>query len=418
MTVVVDSGLTLFPTLEQVANVVKNTPSAKRQIVCTRGVFPNNFTAGNGASTRYESHLYCNSGEAAFTALQLHYAAMRGTESEDVIANVNPFNLQASVTLQNVSFATTNFNGRTTAPIDPAGTPVSNTIGVYYPANSILKIKTGAIVATAGLSIPSALPQTLRTKKVCSTDTVSQIFDRFDINNNGGRVDTPTGFFPVMITGIPEFRHVAIAGWGDSLMQGTGDNTNNSNGAIGWFEHACMNVDGAGRNIPFTNLSRAGARTTTYSDDTSFARFACLEYATHVIFGVVNNDIAAGRTLAQMQAAHIEAWAHARLHGVKIGVVTATPRTTSTDNWATVAGQTPVAGYTNAEIRGQFNNWLREQLALGVIDFIIDVDSVVRDETNPDVFKAGFSYDGIHWGAPQILTVANFVKTELLKLTV
>lgn len=395
----------------------KNVPAPKRQIVCTRGIFPTLIEGSGSTYTRFESHIKVNTGEQPCSSLQFHYAAMRSRDAEDSTLSVADFNLQAAL-VYNSQFFPMSIGGTTTTPINPAGLPVTNAAGVYLPANVEVTLKTGAIVASAGLAIPGGLTQTVRTKKVGSTDTASQVFSRFDINNNTGRVDTTLGLFPVMVTGIPAKRHVAIAGWGDSLMAGVGDVTNNANGAMGWFEHACHAVDGASRNIPFTNLSKSGDMTSTYSVDEAQARFACLEYATHVIFGMGNNDIMSGRTLAQMQASHLEAWAHAKLFGCKVGAVTLTPRTTSTDSWATVANQTPVSGYTTAGIRGQFNAWLVQQKALGNLDFIVDVNSVVADTTNPDVFKAGFSYDGTHWGAASTLTVATYAKTVLVKLEV
>lgn len=392
---------------------IKNNSAVKRQIVCTRGIFPT-LIEGGTANTRFESHLKVNTGEQPCTSLQFHYAAMRSRDAEDSVLSISDFSLQSALVYNSQLFPMS-IGGTTTTSVNPAALPVTNPAGVYIPANAELTIKTGAIVSLLGY-IPGGLSQTVRTKKVGSTDTASQIFSRFDINNNTGRVDTTLGLFPVMVTGIPAKRHVAIAGWGDSLMAGVGDVTNNSNGCMGWFEHACHAVDGASRNIPFTNLSKSGDMTSTYSVDEAQARFACLEYATHVIFGMGNNDIMSGRTLAQMQDSHLEAWAHAKLFGCKVGAVTLTPRTTSTDSWATVANQTPVSGYTTAGIRGQFNAWLFEQNALGNLDFIVDVNSVVADTTNPDVFKAGFSYDGTHWGAASTLTVAAYAKTQLLKL--
>jgi len=396
-------------------NKLKNVPAPKRQIVCTRGIFPTMIEGGT-ANTRFESHIKVNTGEQPCTGLQFHYAAMRSRDAEDSVLSISDFSLQAAL-VWNSQFFPMSVGGTTTTSVNPAALPVTNPAGVYLPANAEITIKTGAIVAMVGY-IPGGLTQTVRTKKVGSIDTASQIFSRFDINNNTGRVDTTLGLFPVMVTGIPAKRHVAIAGWGDSLMAGVGDVTNNSNGCMGWFEHACHAVDGASRNIPFTNLSKSGDMTSTYSVDEAQARFACLEYATHAIFGMGNNDIMSGRTLAQMQDSHLEAWAHAKLFGCKVGAVTLTPRTTSTDSWATVANQMPVAEYTTAGIRGQFNAWLFEQKLLGNLDFIVDVNSVVADTTNPDVFKAGFSYDGTHWGAASTLTVADYAKTVLLKLEV
>ena len=203
---------------------------------------------------------------------------MRSRDAEDSVLSISDFSLQSAL-VYNSQFFPMSIGGTTTTSVNPAALPVTNPAGVYIPANAELTIKTGAIVSLLGY-IPGGLSQTVRTKKVGSTDIASQIFSRFDINNNTGRVDTTLGLFPVMVTGIPAKRHVAIAGWGDSLMAGVGDVTNNSNGCMGWFEHACHAVDGASRNIPFTNLSKSGDMTSTYSVDEAQARFAYLEYAT------------------------------------------------------------------------------------------------------------------------------------------
>lgn len=419
MTVLLSSGVGLNSNLvADVERVSKNTPSAKRQLVCTRGVFPTDLEAGGGAKTRFESHVYIETGESACSSLKLHYASLISLISgDDSTTGVANFSLQA-VIAYNSSFAVATFNGTKTTPVESGVTMLtSNPIGVYIPAKTEIRVKTGAITA-AGLSIPAGMSTERRTKKVASTAATSQIFSYNNISTPAGGSDTALGLVPVLVTGIPEFRHVAIAGWGDSLMQGTGDITTNLNGATGWFEHACMDVDGAGRCIPFVNLSRAGDKAGSYADDMIEARFAYLEYVTHVVFGMGNNDIMAGRTLAQIQAGHLEAWAHAKLFGCKVGAVTLTPRTTSTDGWATVANQTPESNYTTAGIRGQFNAWLVAQKAAGVLDFIIDINSVAADTTNPDVFKAGFTYDGTHWGNTSTLTVGSYAKTQLLKLKV
>ena len=418
MSVTVNAGMVLRGREQADADrVSKNVPAPKRQIVCTRGAFPTLIEGSGSAYTRFESHIKVHVGEQQCSGLRLHYAAMRSRDGEDSTLSVADFSLQAALVYNN-QFFPMSIGGSTTVAVNPAGLPVTNAAGLHIPANTELTIKTGAIVASAGLAIPGGLSQTVRTKKVASTAASSQIFSRFDVSTPSGGADTTLGFFPLMVTGIPAKRHVAIAGWGDSLMAGVGDVTNNSNGCMGWFERACHAVDGGSRNIPFTNLSKSGDTTITYSADEAQARFACLEYATHVIFGMGNNDIMSGRTLSQMQDSHLEAWAHAKLFGCKVGAVTLTPRTTSTDSWATTANQTPVSNYTTAGIRGQFNAWLFAQRAAGVLDFIIDINSVAADTTNPDVFKAGFSYDGTHWGAASTLTVAAYAKTVLLTLEV
>jgi len=389
----------------------------KRQIILTRGVFPtlvNN--ASNGNYTRYESHIFATTGDFAATNIQLHFTSFRSHNAEDSTLNINDFNLQCAFVYSN-QFCPVSFNGTITTPVQAGVTElISNPIGIYVPARTEVKIKTGAIVATANQATPAMLSQTQKTKKVASNDTVSQIFSRFDISNATGRVDTTLGYFPSIVTGIPEKNHVSIIGWGDSLMAGTGDNPNNANGALGWFEHACLNTDGLGKNIPYANFSKAGDESAVYNNKEAFGRYAMLKYASHVIFGLGNNDIAT-RSLEAIKTSHQEAWAYAKLLGLKVGVVTLTPRTDSTDNWTTVANQTPRLNYDSAGTRGLFNAWLFEQRELGNVDFIIDVDSVARDPSNPDVFKPSFSYDGVHWPAASTLIIAEYAKTIINTLT-
>lgn len=399
--------------------VSKNVPAPPRQIVATRGVFPTLITeTGGNTYTRFESHIDMDIGESPCSGLKLHYTAMRSNVAEDAVTNVSNFTLQASIVF-NDQFNRVSIAGTVDTPVQAGATLISsNPVAVYLPAGSVIRVKTGAIVAAGGQSVPAGLSQTGRIKKVGSTDAASQIFSRFSINNTGGRTDTSLGLTPFFVTGIPKERHVAIAGWGDSIMTGVGDATDDASGMCGWFERACHDVDGNGRCIPFVNLSKAGDNTITYLADEAPSRFAALEYVTHVIYGLCNNSPSAGRTLEEMQAAHLEAWEQARIFGVEAGATTMPPRTTSTDNWATVENQTPVAGYTTDGIRGQFNAWLRQMLAERVLDFIIDINSVVADEANPDVFKPNATDDGTHLNPAYTAITAADAKTQLLKLTV
>lgn len=411
-----DEGVNEAEVAVLIENKISQTTPQKRQIILTRGVFPtlvNN--ASNGNYTRYETHLFATTGDFAATNIQLHFTSFRSHNAEDTTLNINDFNLQCAFVYNN-QFCPVSFNGMTTTPIQAGVTElISNAIGTYVPARTEVKIKTGAIVGTANQATPAMLPQTQKTKKVASNDTVSQIFSRFDINNTS-RVDTTLGYFPSLVTGIPETNHVSIIGWGDSLMAGTGDTPNNANGAMGWFEHGCLNTDGLGKNIPYANFSKAGDESLAYDNDEAFGRYAMLKYASHVIFGLGNNDIAT-RSLEAIKTSHREAWAHAKLLGLKVGVVTLTPRTDSADSWTTVANQTPRLNYDSTGTRGLFNAWLFEQVDLGNVDFIIDVDSIARDPSNPDVFKPNFSYDGVHWTAASTLIIAAYAKTIIDTLT-
>jgi hypothetical protein len=115
------------------------------------------------------------------------------------------------------------------------------------------------------------------------------------------------------------------------------------------------------------------------------------------------NDFAeSSRTLAQLQADYTTLVALCHNRGMKVISLSMLPRTTSTDNWATLANQTPVSASFNAGAnspRGQFNTWLA---AFGPgNDYFLDATS--QAESSPQsglwVVNGTANYatsDGVH----------------------
>ncbi|MGE5309728.1 MAG: SGNH/GDSL hydrolase family protein, partial [Sphaerimonospora mesophila] len=96
---------------------------------------------------------------------------------------------------------------------------------------------------------------------------------------------------------------------------------------------------------------RAGRRNTNMS---LFAR----NDATTTIVEYCRNDLEDGRSVAQMQADLIWLWSDRSGAGQRVIQTTITPRTTSTDSWATTGNQT-VANATIEARRVQLNDWIR-----------------------------------------------------------
>lgn len=91
-----------------------------------------------------------------------------------------------------------------------------------------------------------------------------------------------------------------------------------------------------------------------------------------VIWQLGADDISAGVSAARMQTDLVAAWQQVASLGIKVIAVPFTPVTTSTDKWATLGNQTPVANTT----RQTLNAWIKTLPAplYGVIDFTAHVE--------------------------------------------
>lgn len=70
-----------------------------------------------------------------------------------------------------------------------------------------------------------------------------------------------------------------------------------------------------------------------------------------------HNDLAAGRTAAQVEADLITTARHGKIRGAKVWITTQTPASSSTDSFATTVNQTSAS--INAELQ-TLNAWLRD----------------------------------------------------------
>jgi hypothetical protein len=137
-------------------------------------------------------------------------------------------------------------------------------------------------------------------------------------------------------------------------------------------------IDRAMRNqIPAINLARNGDFFRAYVAQPAGREQLLLGHVTSLICQYGLNDISGGTPLEAMKARAQAAWARYLTAGIKVWQTTITPRTTSTDNWATTANQKLVNPAPEA-VRQEFNGWIRENYrALGLsgyLDFAHAVD--------------------------------------------
>lgn len=159
---------------------------------------------------------------------------------------------------------------------------------------------------------------------------------------------------------------------GDSIPFGAGDNGYTPGAAVG---PACF---GWARRWLYSQRGHSaccfpGGTIGQWNDPTlapTTRRYLMRSGATHLTLSFGVNDIAAGRTYAQLVADFTAAVRDARSAGfLRVGVVKILPKTTSTDSFATTANQTPAAGHEAGGIRGQINAWFDSSR---LFDYVID----------------------------------------------
>lgn len=359
-------------------------------VIATRGHFPvrNNAVV---SGDRLESQIFMRTGVAAATNVQLIYANMTTSTGAELFdaGSVSITPLEASLLaggyINNASF----FGVVALIMGLGASLVVSDRIGVYLAPNTEFSVKTGTIANATGQHTASCR-STTKVTKVKSTASVSQIFTAANVSTPAGGSTIAYALTPCAVIGIPDRPIVSLAIFGTSIPIGQGDTADAADGHLGYAERACSSVNGF--SLPFINLSRDGAQSTTFAQSNS--RFALLQFVSHVLFDMGTNDIAAGVALAVLQANCLRAWARAKLAGCKVYHATILPRTTG--NPATPAGQTPVAGFEVGGVADQFNAWLYTQVTAGNLDGVLNTRAAVADPVLTDRWAVGMTTDMTH----------------------
>jgi len=151
-----------------------------------------------------------------------------------------------------------------------------------------------------------------------------------------------------------------IALGGDSIMQGTGDPDSNTGNYNGFGVRALNNQ------FPFVQLAKSAEQTIHFQNlngNTRVRRMAIASGCTHAIFNYGTNDLGV-RTAAQIEANILEITAALNAKGMKVFWCTLIPKTSSTNGWTDVAGQTKTG---NESVRLAVNAWLRDTSANGYV---------------------------------------------------
>lgn len=173
--------------------------------------------------------------------------------------------------------------------------------------------------------------------------------------------------------------------------------------------------------IPMLNLAIFGGTSNTYADNKAFFQ-PWLQYGRFALEGIGNNDLGAGYTYTDIQSRLVTRASEMRAAGIeKIGRFTLTPRTTSTDSWATRANQTIATRFGPGTHAETLRNWMiNDSVTAGVYDQIIDITQTDDSgdfwywKTNGTANYA--TYDGIHPQPVISPLIANEIQDQIRAL--
>lgn len=178
-----------------------------------------------------------------------------------------------------------------------------------------------------------------------------------DAAANAASSDKTPGTTSLATNNVSHFSPIAVCGdtgqdfpfvghFGDSIGAGLGDYDAISTFGRGFLRRAMNN------SIPFINCCVSGDQLA----NAHRIRYGMYNGCTDVIDQMGINDIVAGATVATVEANMVAAWQNLGVFGARVWRTTVTPKTSSTDNWATTINQTPFANDAN---RQAVNNWIR-----------------------------------------------------------
>jgi len=289
-------------------------------------------------------------------------------------------------------------------------------------------VRTVLSVAAAGNAIPlsgaravSAVPGTQAAWFDPSVTTIVNGVDSTGsfttsgtaVENRGG------GFYPMVLGRFVSGDPVCMVAVGDSITAGFGDSKSPLNG-FGMYQRALVDVDGTGNPVAGINLARGGAASSAYLNTTitSWAKYANNAY---VNLGTNDLGVAGTGSVSALETNLQTIWNNIKAQGVqKIISGTLQPRTTSTDTWITVAGQTPTsAGWDTGGKSTQINTWLNAQVGSNLFAVMPFTNNRVSGDTIRWAVNGTAHYttsDGTHPSPQGHIFGANEIRTAMAQL--
>lgn len=318
----------------------------------------------------------------------------------------------ASVEYPSGTYTRLRFSGKIRGGVMPGGDLISDFLAINIPDGTEFWIRTWCLTTGTIIFQTQDLGQN-STNGEQGTVATTAVTDSTASSTAVGAISTG-GLWPLAIIGRTTQKAVALVG--DSISEGVSD-TLNSSDAIGLARSVVS--------LPYINLGVSGD-SAAVAVTTFDGRLSALSHVNNVVCNYGVNDIGNGQTLAQIKTNLINLWGLINDNLPNNGRVfqtTITPKTTSTDSFATLGNQTAATNFSTggAGTRELLNDWLRDgapisngvAAAIGAVDAfrvseighplygVFEVADVVESSRNSGKWKVDgtsnkWTSDGVH----------------------
>lgn len=353
--------------------------------------------------------------------VRLVYAAIGGTNDS---LPTTPFVIRASIEPTNgVSRSQFTFNSQLEAVIQPGGIMVSDPlftnlsagqqfwVWTYFgsPNQYFMGASSGMGTVVAWGEGCDAAANTATSDKTPGVTTLT--------------ANAASQFCPVAIIGDAGAGYPFVGHWGDSIGVGLGDSATVVDAGRGFLRRAMNNQ------IPFVNVCLSGDAL----GNSQKYRLNLVNGCTDVITNMGVNDLVAAASVSTVETNMAALWGSLSKFGARVWQTTITPKTSSTDVWATVANQTAFANDAN---RQSVNNWIRAgaplnsslaPVAIGTAGALLagssghplagyfETADQVETARNSGIWKVGFVYttdgNGLHPNSTGAAAMAAAINT-------
>ena len=339
----------------------------------------NDGNQSNGSDTtttsRTKTFITCACGD-----LQVLLTNIYGSSSPAV----NPYSItvKAAIELSGGTVYPLFFNGGSrTAVLAPGAAILTDPLAYRFAAGEHVFVRVNVSVA-GGDKWPR---WTFISNSVDQFETGSDMTDSGTLTGTNGYSYRASGVYGKPATS----NQGSVAVIGDSLAAGAGGNTH-YNG----FIQRSFGGD-YGKSVPHAFIGCPGETVQNFiTQSKTVYRLGIIRGCKSALVQLGTNDIFSGRTAAQVQADLATLYARLLTLGItRIYQCTVTPRTTSSDSFATVVNQTTTnAGYESARVT--LNTWIRANTA-GITGYF-EIADLVESARDSGKWIAASTADGIH----------------------
>ena len=383
---------------------------ARLRIAANRGeqhaFISGNLTASNHKHICRTRHYIGNAATSNLVFLDNNWYLPDVNGSQDVIEtdNNNPYIMQRGVEYNGVCVPV-RWGGSLSVTVNPGALVQSDPLlpsefGVTsFPAGAEFFIRTERLVSIGGNSVwyrnTANSPAISGERAMGAGEATASI-----VHNTGALVDgggwTAMGvlFMPCAILGLTAAGNKGFVTVGASIEAGANDNAGGDgvNGNGGYIRRAIANRYG---NI---NLMKGGESARSFVNN-SAKRRQLLQYGDVMLCGHGGNDYSYGYPVPITQERFRTIWAYGKAAGMRVHQISLSPKTNSTDSWATVANQTPRSGFdVGGAWRDAMHTYIQAQVPT-LIDGFINMggsqeDTAARDKWRVDLGTP--TTDGTH----------------------